>query len=445
MRMEALIIAAGKGSRLSRFYSPKPLTPIFGLRLIERIILAGKLAGIRDFKIVVGYKSEKIKKELGNGERYGVRIQYIDNPEWEKGNGVSVLKAKNYMKGKFLLLMSDHLFDESILMRLLQTPVENGNCVLCIDKNLEGEHFDLSDVTKVFCENGKVKKIGKTIEQFNAVDTGVFLCTPAIFDALEKSVSQGQYSLSAANQILAEEGRLKTLDVNGCFWVDVDNPEALKMAKKILIQQLFKPTDGPISKRVNRRFSTKISAFLARFNISPNFITLISFGFALLSALFFFLGGYLNILLGGILAQLSSILDGCDGEIARLKFKFSTFGEWLDKILDRYADCLIVLGMTHALWMTMETSYVWFVGFAALTGTFMNTYTSTIFDDMIHRKLIEPVSIRIGRDVRLFIVFLGAVFNQLLITLIVLAMLTNVEAIRRLFLVKHVYSTKTAH
>jgi len=52
--MEAAIIAAGKGSRLSGFFSPKPLAPIFGLRLIERIILAGKHAGIQDFKIVVG-------------------------------------------------------------------------------------------------------------------------------------------------------------------------------------------------------------------------------------------------------------------------------------------------------------------------------------------------------------------------------------------------------
>src|SRR5215207_2439019 len=116
--MEAVIIAAGKGSRMSRLCSPKPLTPLLGLRLIERILFVAKLTGIHDFKIVVGYKAAAIKEAIGDGQKYGVRIKYIENPEWEKGNGVSVLKAKNHVNGNFLLLMSDHLFDEKIIVRL---------------------------------------------------------------------------------------------------------------------------------------------------------------------------------------------------------------------------------------------------------------------------------------------------------------------------------------
>lgn len=443
--MEALIIAAGQGSRLSHFYSPKPLTPIFGLRLIERIIFVGKLAGVGDYKIVVGYKSAKIKKELGNGKKYGVRIEYIDNLEWEKGNGVSVLKAKDYCHGKFLLLMSDHLFDEAILTKLQRIDMENDHCILCIDKDLSVDRSEIDDVTKVYCKAGKVKQIDKSLNKFNAIDTGVFLCTPVIFEALEKSINKGQFSLSAGNQVLAEQGKLDTVDVTGCFWVDVDNEEALKKAKKILIQQLFKPTDGPISKKVNRRLSTRLSAFLARFNISPNSITLASFGLALLSALFFAFGGYVKILAAGIMAQLSSILDGCDGEIARLKFKFSTFGEWLDKVLDRYADGAIILGMTHTLWKSTGNEFVWIIGFLALAGTFMNSYTATIYDDILRKNLLQNASLRLGRDVRLFIIFLGALFNQLLITIVILAIITNGESIRRLFVIKYVYRVKAAN
>jgi len=442
--LQAVIIAAGKGSRLSRFYSPKPLTPIFGLRLLERIILAGKQAGIRVFKIVVGYKADKIKKEIGTGEKYGVRIEYIDNPDWQKGNGVSVLKAKDHVKGKFLLLMSDHLFDEKILKKLLETGQKAKSTLLCVDKNLDGEHFDLDDVTKVYCEGKKVKRIDKELDQFNAIDTGVFLCTPDIFTALEKSTAQGQYSLSAGNQILAQQGRLEVVDVTGSFWVDVDNITALKKAKEILIQQLFKPTDGPISKRVNRQFSTRISAYLARYNISPNAITLASFGLAVLAAIFFYLGSYLNIVIGGIMAQLSSILDGCDGEIALLKFKFSTFGEWLDRILDRYADGLIILGMTHSLWLTTSHELVWLLGFLVLTGTFMNSYTARIYDELLKKELINGSTLRIGRDVRLFIVFLGALSNQLLATLIILTVVTNVESVRRLFMVRQIFPAEAA-
>lgn len=442
--IEALIIAAGRGSRLSRYYSPKPLTPIFGLGLIERIILAGKTAGVRDFKIVVGYKAAKIKKQLGNGKKYNVSIEYIDNPEWEKGNGVSVLKAKEYVQGQFLLLMSDHLFDENIIKKLLRLEIANDHCALCVDKNISSEFFDLDDVTKVQTRSGRVRHIGKSLSKFNAIDTGVFLCTPVLFDALEKSVAQEQYSLSAGNQILAQEGKLETVDVSGCFWVDVDNEEALRKAKKTLIQRLFKPTDGPISKSVNRRLSTRISAHLAYYNISPNAVTLVSFSLAFLAAIFFYLGGYLNILVGGTMAQLSSVLDGCDGEIARLKFKFSTFGAWLDRVLDRYADGLVVLGITHSLWMTMQTEYVWLSGFLALTGTFMNSYTAAIYDDLIRQKELNSSSLRVGRDIRLFIIFIGALCNQLFITLVLLAIITNVEAIRRLFVLKNVHIS-TAH
>jgi 1L-myo-inositol 1-phosphate cytidylyltransferase / CDP-L-myo-inositol myo-inositolphosphotransferase len=432
--MEAVIIAAGNGSRMSPLFSPKPLTPLLGLRLIERILLVAKLAGINDFKIVVGYKAAVIKQTIGDGRKYGVRIRYIENPEWERGNGVSVLKAKNHVHGKFLLLMSDHLFDEQIIERLITAHAKPGHCVLCVDRNLSQDH-SIEDATKVYCEDDSVKEIDKSLKNFNAIDTGLFLCTPAIFDALEQSVKNGCYSLSAGSQILAEQGKLVTLDVTGSFWIDVDDEAALQKAKQSLIQQLFKPTDGPVSRNINRRLSIKISAYLTLYDISPNLLTLASFILAVFSGIFFFFGGYQNILIGGIMAQLASILDGCDGEIARLKFRSSDFGKWLDRVLDRYSDGFIILGMTHALWLSTENEYVWFIGFLALIGTSLNSYTAGIYDDLIHKKLINN-TFRIGRDLRLFIIFVGSLFNQVFLVMIVLSILTNTESIRRLFILK---------
>jgi CDP-L-myo-inositol myo-inositolphosphotransferase len=331
--------------------------------------------------------------------------------------------------------MSDHLFDEQILEKLVTTYVKPGDCVLCVDRNLSCHHSDFEDATKVYCEDDYVKQIDKSLKNFNAIDTGLFLCTPAIFDALEQSVRNGQYSLSAGSQILAEQGKLVTLDVTGSFWIDVDDESALQKAKQSLIQQLIKPTDGPISRNVNRRLSTKISAYLAQYDVSPNLITLASFILAVLSGLFFFFAGSRNILIGGILAQLSSILDGCDGEIARLKFRSSDFGKWLDRVLDRYADGFIILGMTHALWLSTKNEYVWLIGFLALTGIYLNSYTAGIYDDLINKKLINN-TFRIGRDLRLLIIFVGSLFNQVFLVMIILSILTNTESIRRLFLLK---------
>jgi CDP-L-myo-inositol myo-inositolphosphotransferase len=433
--MEAVIIAAGKGCRMSQLCSPKPLTPLLGLRLIERILLVAKLAGIHDFKIVVGYKASEIKQAVGDGRTYGVRIQYIENPEWEKGNGVSVLKTKNHIHGKFLLLMADHLFHEQLIERLMTADVKPGHCVLCVDRNLTPDHTAIEDATKVYCEDGYVKQIGKSLSNFNAIDTGLFLCTSAIFDALEQSVENEQYSLSAGNQILAEQGKLVSLDVTGSFWIDVDDESALHKAKQSFLEQLFKPTDGPVSRNINRRLSTKLSAYLAQYDVSPNFITLASFTLAALSGIFFFFGEYQNILIGGVLAQLASVLDGCDGEIARLKFKSSDFGKWLDRVLDRYADGLIILGMTHALWLSTKQEYVWLIGFLTLMGTSLNSYTAGIYDDLIRKKLINN-TFRIGRDLRLLMIFVGSMFNQIFLVMILLGILTNAESIRRLFMLK---------
>jgi CDP-L-myo-inositol myo-inositolphosphotransferase len=440
--MEALIIAAGRENRLNHPFSPKPLISIFGVSLIERIILRAKSAGITRFKIVVGYKADQIMKKIGSGDRYGVHVDYIFNPEWEKGNGSSVYKGKGFLKENFILLMSDHLFDDSILRNLQQIEPERDSCILCVDRKINGYHFNSDDVTKVWTENKKVKKIGRGLDQFNAVSTGIFLCSPAIFNALEESISQEKYSLLAANEMLSTRGKLKTFDIGDNSWINVNGKKSFQQAKKILIKQLKKPEDDTIPRKFYRKISIWISLKLSRFNIDPNHLTLISFFLAALSGLFFFQGGYLNIVIGAFIAQLSWILDLCDGEIARLKFKESKFGEFFDRVLDRYGDALIILGATFACFRSIETNWVWLVGFFALIGAFMNSYTALEYDKFLIKKVVSRKrTIRIGREIRLLIIFIGAVSNQLFAALIILAIIANAESIRRLLVLRHEYQS----
>ncbi|MFQ6070041.1 MAG: sugar phosphate nucleotidyltransferase [Candidatus Aminicenantales bacterium] len=440
--MEALIIAAGRGRRLKDYFSPKPLISIFGLSLIERIILSAKAAGIKKFKIVLGYKSNLVRKKIGSGDKYGVQVEYILNPDWEKGNGLSVYRAKNYFNHNFVLLMSDHLFDESILKKLREVKPQDNQCFLCVDRELNGSHYKLDDVTKVLTQKGKILKIGKYLKSYNALDTGIFLCSPLIFDALQESISRGEYSLSAGIQVLADWNKMKVCDISGQFWIDVDDRESLVKAKRLMIEQLVKKTDGPVSRYLNRKFSVWISTKLCDFNINPNHLSVVSFFLALVSGALFFLGGYPVIAVAGFMAQLSSVLDGCDGEIARLKYMQSRFGMHLDRFLDRYADGLIILGMTFACVKSMAFNWIWLLGFLALIGSFMNSYTALSYDRLIASNLVEGKKIvRIGRDVRLFIVFLGSVLNQILPALAILALITNAESIRRIFVLRYEFQS----
>lgn len=431
--MKALIIASGRGKRIKDFFSPKPLVPLLGLTLIERVILTAKKAEIKDFFVVVGYLKEKIKESLGRGEKYGVNIKYIDNDEWEKENGVSVLKASPFLKENFILLMADHIFDYRILLELKKQKLEEGG-ILCIDKNPK-EYIDLNDATKVKLKNGYIEDIGKDLKDWDGIDTGIFLLSPAIFDALKEAVRGNKTTLSEGVKILSETEKVRGLDINNNFWIDIDTEKELRVAQRELLLKTEKITDGIISRKLNRPLSRFLTKFLVKTKLTPNMISFISFIFASLSALLFSLGSYLNTFIAGLITQFSSIIDGCDGEVAKLKFQESEYGGWLDACLDRYADALLILGICLGLSKISFSLNIWIVGFFALIGSFMNSYTATKYDVLFKEKKVKP-KIRMGRDLRYFIIMLGAILNELFFTLSVLALITNVETIRRMYVLR---------
>lgn len=237
--MKALIIAAGEGSRFSNLTkeTPKPLLEVSGVPLIERIITNLKNSGITDIVMVVGYLSEKITQKLGTGERLGVSIHYVHNDEWRKKNGISVLKSKEKINDPFFLLMSDHLFDEEIVKQMKKVSLDQDEVMLAVDRNLSSEWIDLDDVTKVLEEKNKIADIGKNITHYNVFDTGIFLCTPALFTALEKSIVNGDCSLSDGMKLLAKKGKARIFDIQNRFWMDVDTPELLEKAEKRLFKE----------------------------------------------------------------------------------------------------------------------------------------------------------------------------------------------------------------
>ena len=435
--MKALIIAAGKGRRFENLTQdkPKPLIQLLGLSLIERVILAARQAGIGEFIIVIGYLGVRIKERLGNGNRYGVKITYVENREWQRGNGISALKAKELLRENFVLLMADHLYEAKILDELKRIKLQNQVGVLAVDKTPK-EYIDLDEATKVKIEDDMIVDIGKKISDYTGLDCGIFLLSPSIFEALEESIIEGDETISGGIKILARNRKMKPLVIKDCFWLDIDTKDNYKMAKKILLKRLIKPTDGPVSNFLNRQASIRISQLLVKTKIRPNLVSFLSFIICLISVLFFTIGNYFYILIAGLLAQFSSIVDGCDGEVARLKFQESDYGAWFDAALDRYADGLIILGMAYGWWHLHHNVAIWIIGFIAVMGSFINSYTATKYDS-IFMKNKKSTKIRLGRDIRLFLIMIGAIFNQIFYTLLILGILTNAESIRRLYILRH--------
>jgi phosphatidylglycerophosphate synthase len=187
--------------------------------------------------------------------------------------------------------------------------------------------------------------------------------------------------------------------------------------------------DGFVSRHLNRRISDPIARLLAKTWLTPNQASLGAGVVAGLSFASFVLGW--NIV-GGVLAQISSIADGVDGELARLKKMASPFGGFMDAVLDRYADALIILGMT--IWAAGHEAYrgIWIVGFLAMVGTLCISYTRAKAPDAHRNPFDRGIASAASRDVRLFLIMLGGILGQVYIFLMILAALTNLTVLNRL-------------
>ncbi len=228
-----VIIAAGRGRRLAGRADSKPLLKVGGKALIDRAIDAAREAGVQRFVVVTGYAGDVVERHLAlKAAADGIPIETVRNDEWEKKNGLSVLKAKGLAGDRFFLTMADHIVDPRFYEGLGSQAIGEDEVILAVDSRTEAHpHVDLDDVTRVLDESGRIEAIGKNLPAYNTFDTGVFLCTPALFAALEESQRRGDLSLSGGVRVLAETGQARTWRTGDLFWIDVDDERAVERAE----------------------------------------------------------------------------------------------------------------------------------------------------------------------------------------------------------------------
>ncbi len=318
--MKAVILAAGLGKRLGGV--AKPLVKVGGLEIILRTM---KLLSpyVDEFIIVASVYADKIESFLKN-KGYSFRV--IRNECPEKGNGYSLLLARNYVADRFVLVMGDHVYSKEFVERAIR------GVGLIGDR--EAKFVDVKEATKVAVRNGKVYEIGKHLETFDCVDTGFFVLNSEIFRSAEKLLDRDVIGLSD----IVREAQLPVTYVDGLFWMDIDTKDELRKANWYLVKESVKTSgDGFVSRYINRKIYTRISAFVVN-KLTPNQLTVISFIAGLVASI----SVLVDLRLGAILYQLSSILDGCDGEVARASLSESKIGGYIDSILDRFVDFLFL-------------------------------------------------------------------------------------------------------
>jgi 1L-myo-inositol 1-phosphate cytidylyltransferase / CDP-L-myo-inositol myo-inositolphosphotransferase len=369
---QALILAAGMGSRLQSG-TPKPLQRVLGLPLLARTMFTLQRAGVTDVYVVVGYEAERVMKGMRRWERDGLTVHWIQNPDWREPNGVSVLAGEDELDGPFYLTMTDHLFQPAVLDALARVGARDG-INLAVDYRV-GEVLDLDDATKVRVAEGRIAQIGKALTEYDAIDTGVFLASPKLFQALRAARADGEMSLSAGVQRLAAEGHALVTDIGDLMWQDVDNQADLAEAKRKLLAGIRKDSDGAISRFLNRPLSTALSRVLVNTPVTPNQISVSTLVISLIAAGYAASGGYLHFLIAGVLFQIASIVDGTDGEVAKLKFQTSHRGEWIDTVCDNLSYLAFLIGLIVGVQRSELPSFYFLagvVGFVAAAASIAN-------------------------------------------------------------------------
>jgi choline kinase len=231
----AVVLAAGNGDRFNNGRnSSKLLHPVLGEPLIHRTLRSASAAGITAVTIVLGYRADEVRQAVHATAPAGLHISYAHNPDWHLENGTSVLAARPFQRtARFALLMGDHLFEPASLQRVLNTRIDRDNLLLAVDRHPSAD-VAAYEATKVRLRDGRITAIGKTVDPYDALDTGMFVCGESVFDALTEAAAAGDTTLTGGVRVLAARGLACAFDINGAYWQDVDTMDDLQAAETAL-------------------------------------------------------------------------------------------------------------------------------------------------------------------------------------------------------------------
>jgi 3-dehydroquinate synthase len=224
---QALIPAAGRGARLDRPGTPKPLVDVGGEPLIIRLLGQLEAVGVERAVVVVGYDADRVVRRLSNHPRIGVELELIEAPAWEEGLARSLLAARDHIDGPFLLAMGDHLFDADLVRKMSRPAPSEGRVSALVETELARVH-DLPAAVKIQLDGRSISRIGRRLEAPGAIDAGLFAAWPNLFEALATAHhADSRSDLSEAVQLLADQGLVEAVTTDGRLWADVDTPAAL--------------------------------------------------------------------------------------------------------------------------------------------------------------------------------------------------------------------------
>lgn len=399
--MKAIIFATEENITVKR-KKPNALVRLCGLTLLERNLYTLKKAGIGGFLIVCGSQCDIIKN-------------FIENRKLSENFDLSLFRKIDDIPledEQFLVLDVNMIFDFNIIRDLI-AKADKGS-IICVDSS--PKHIKI-DPSKEF------------------TNTGIFLCSKRDLPISENFI---------------RKSKIRDYDVNGGFWFKINTQKDLKKAENLLLNIIpVYPPDFVIIfiRKMPAKFLIK---HLIKTPVTPNQVSLLTLLSFLIAAFLFSFGKYNYDIIAGLFVLAALVLDQCDGGIARLKFKTSRYGEWLDDMFDTIGFYSVILGATIGLYIRTYDILPWIVGMlllfsesvlyhdSSLSKIIFGDYKGSIIAKLVTSeketvlgrgfKLLKTrIKRGFGLGVKLLLISIGAFLHSVLIIFLILIVITNIK------------------
>ncbi|MBI3810358.1 MAG: CDP-alcohol phosphatidyltransferase family protein, partial [Nitrospirae bacterium] len=401
----------------------RPLTDVGGLSLFQRTVLTLQRGGISRFVVLAGDETEALNRQLHGDERIKAGVRWLPVREFPPGDPRTWEALAGMFGGPYLVAGTGAVFPASLVARMREHGAK-GETVIVVRDEMERNRLP-NEVgaygrTPLQAAAGLSQAVAGvvTVEEAATLALDVDLAAiPVTFTSPGwASAQDGEYPLQAAIERGVRQGQVRILPLGGDWYQDVcaEGTATPEQAEWTLLRSLKGGLEGFVDRHFNRKCSKWITLALLQTPLTPNGVTVLAALVGLLSGAVFALGGYAAGIAGALLFQLSAILDCCDGEVARLKFMESPFGEQLDVALDNVVHVGLYAGMGWAAYQSGWGIVAPALGGLAIVG---NVAAFAVVQRVFrvreklaapHRRLVEAILNRlVSRDFSVLILALA--------------------------------------
>ena len=411
-------------SRLCVLWVPRPAgaerTPLFGLTPVERTALAFARAGVERFLLAGDREGvAHFAHVLRVGPCARLRVRAADSLAAAVGDG------------PFYLARADCHYDRQLVARFVEETRGDADSVVAIDFRSEARARG-SDLPRAALwsrePRARLQRVGRELVGADGVLVGLAVATPALARGLDTAADRSSALLEGLAGLLAREP-LESWAVAE-RWQCVRAEQDVSRARREVLAGAVRVGDGLVARHLNRPISLRITERLVAQPVKPWQVSLGSFALTLGAGLAFAVG---HATTGGLLAQSASVLDGVDGELARVRYQDSAFGGLYDALLDRIGEAVVIGGMTLYAWLMGAGALAVALGFAALAGNSLSMLVKEKYGTQFRRPWASDRERRLqwlllGRDGRLFLALVAGVTGQVELVLAYLAVGTHLQA-----------------